>query len=186
MPNRQTDGAGVKHVSIIIPCFNAASTVAATIESALLQSDCDFEIVVVDDGSTDNSLEIIRSISPAIHVISQPNRGVSVARNRGSSETSSEWLVFLDADDLLVGGTLVSRLHTAATSGADVVICDWQHLTDGDAPVLSVDWRKMQDAPDIAVVDGCVAPPAALLYRRSLIGRSAAFVKNFAIVKTSA
>ena len=56
----------MRQVSIIIPCFNAASTIAATIESALLQAGCDFEILVVNDGSTDNSLEIIRSIDPAI------------------------------------------------------------------------------------------------------------------------
>ena len=165
----------MRQISIIIPCFNAASTIAATIESALLQSDCDFEILVVDDGSTDNSLEVIRSIDPAMRVISGPNRGVSVARNIGISETSSDWLVFLDADDLLVARTLAARLETAEASGADVVICDWQYLTDDDGPVFSVDWKRMQDAPDLAVVDGCWAPPAAILYRRSLIEKIGGF-----------
>jgi len=176
----------VKQVSIIIPCFNAASSIAATVESALSQVDCDFEVLVVDDGSSDNSVAIVRSIDPVLRVISRPNRGVSTARNTGISETSSEWLLFLDADDLLIAGTLAARLETAAISGGDVVICDWQILNETEAgsvngPVRSVNWKKMQDAPDVAVFSSCWAPPAALLYRRSLVERIGGFREDLLI-----
>jgi len=176
----------VRQVSIIIPCFNAASTISATVESALSQVDCDFEVLVVDDGSSDNSVAIVRSIGPVLRVISRPNRGVSIARNTGISETSSEWLLFLDADDLLIAGTLAARLETAAISGADVVICDWHNFTETEAgslnaPVRSVNWKKMQDAPDVAVFSSCWAPSAALLYRRSLVERIGGFREDLLI-----
>jgi len=80
-------------------------------QSACAQDDVDHEVVLIDDGSTDLSLEIARSFEPPVRVLSGPNRGASVARNRGIAETESAWIVFLDADDLLVSGTLRRRLQ---------------------------------------------------------------------------
>ena len=65
-----------------------------------------------------------------VRVLTGPNRGVSAARNRGIAETAGEWIVFLDADDLLIPGTLRRRLETAEATGADVVVCDWQEFLD--------------------------------------------------------
>jgi glycosyltransferase involved in cell wall biosynthesis len=136
-------------VSIVIPCFNAAVTVGSTIESALRQLEVSVDIVVIDDGSTDLSLEVARSFEPSVRVLTGPNRGVSAARNRGIAETASEWIVFLDADDLVVPGTLSQRLQTAEMTGADVVACDWQEFFDCgdgtvDGAVRSVDHHALQ------------------------------------------
>ena len=102
----------------IIPCFNAAATIGEAIASALAQRGPGGEILVVDDGSTDGSLAIARGFGPGVRVVTGPNRGVSAARNRGIAETAGEWLVFLDADDLLLPETLARRLATAAATDA--------------------------------------------------------------------
>ena len=89
-------------VSILIPVYNAEAFVAETIQSALSQTWPAKEIIVVDDGSTDESLETLKSFGLAgIKLIEQENRGASAARNRALAEAQGEFIQFLDADDLL-------------------------------------------------------------------------------------
>src|SRR6266404_2541964 len=89
-------------VSILIPCFNAERWIAQAIESALAQTYIDKEVVVVDDGSTDRSLEIIKSFGDRIRWENGPNRGANVARNRLLELARGEWLQHLDADDYIL------------------------------------------------------------------------------------
>ena len=95
--------------SVIIPAFNAASTLARAIESVRQQSWQAHEIIVVDDGSTDATVDIARQFGAAVRLIQQTNRGVSVARNAGASAATGDWLAFLDADDWYAADRL--RLH---------------------------------------------------------------------------
>jgi glycosyltransferase involved in cell wall biosynthesis len=88
-------------VSVIVPMFNSAATLARAIESALLQSLGDQEVVCVDDGSRDGSAAIARSYGDRVRVLVQDNRGPSAARNAGARATRGEFLAFLDADDIL-------------------------------------------------------------------------------------
>jgi len=86
--------------SILIPLFNKQSYIQQTIESVLAQTYQDFEVLVIDDGSTDKSITVVNAIADSrIRVIAQQNAGVSVARNRGIQEAGGEWICFLDADD---------------------------------------------------------------------------------------
>lgn len=87
-------------ISVVIPLYNKEEYIKRTIESVLSQTFQDFEIIVVNDGSTDNSARIVETISDSrIHLVCQNNMGVSVARNRGVEESSFEYIAFLDADD---------------------------------------------------------------------------------------
>jgi glycosyltransferase involved in cell wall biosynthesis len=90
------------NVSILIPCYNAARWVGVAIESAIGQTHRDKEVIVVDDGSTDGSLEIIKSFGNRIRWESGPNRGGNVARNRLLEMARADWLQYLDADDCLL------------------------------------------------------------------------------------
>ena len=90
--------------SVIIPCFNAASTIRRTLSSVLDQTFGDFEVIIVDDGSTDDTVAVVKTIArhePRITVVQQENSGPSVARNRAVSEFAKGALIaFLDADDI--------------------------------------------------------------------------------------
>jgi Glycosyltransferases involved in cell wall biogenesis len=86
--------------SVVIPLYNKEPHVKRTLNSVLAQTIQDFEIIVVDDGSTDKSKEVVKSFSDyRIQLISQKNAGVSVARNRGINEAKADFIAFLDADD---------------------------------------------------------------------------------------
>ena len=87
-------------ISIIIPTYNSAQYICEAIESVLNQTYKDFEIIVVDDGSTDNTKEVIKPYLNKIKYIYQQNSGPSAARNRGIKEAKGEYIAFLDADDI--------------------------------------------------------------------------------------
>ena len=94
-------------ISVIIPLYNKEKTIKKTIESVLNQTFTEYEIIVVNDGSTDRSLEIVKRINDSrIRIIDKDNEGVSTTRNRGFNEANGDWLLFLDADDLLEHRTL--------------------------------------------------------------------------------
>ena len=87
--------------SIVIPLYNKAHTIERTLSTVLNQSFKEFEVVIVNDGSTDNSEEVIRNFTSdsRIKIINQENQGVSAARNKGVSLSSFEYVAFLDGDD---------------------------------------------------------------------------------------
>ncbi len=173
-------------IAIVIPCYNGEATLAATIESALAQREA-AQIVIVDDGSTDGSLEIARSFEPRVRVLSGPNQGVSAARNRGIAETTGDWLVFLDADDLLMPGTLAQRLDCARETGADVIICDWQEWHAGSKPTCAgrriFPWVEFRKDPEIATATIAWATTAAILYRRSIVEEIGGFRPDLPVIQ---
>jgi len=89
-----------KKISVIIPNFNYARYVGQAVDSVLNQSYRNFEIIVVNNGSTDNSLDVLRTYGDKIRIVDQPNLGQSGARNSGLAESRGEYIAFLDADDL--------------------------------------------------------------------------------------
>lgn len=94
-------------ISVIIPLYNKEAIIERSLLSVLSQNYDDFEIVIVNDGSTDSSMEIVRSIQdPRITLIEQKNGGPSKARNTGVKHAKGEWILFLDADDELLPGAL--------------------------------------------------------------------------------
>lgn len=87
-------------VSVVIPAYNAAHTIAATLESVIAQTFTDFEVIVVDDGSTDGTGSIASDLDPRVRCVRQENAGPCVARNRGVRECRADLIAFLDADDI--------------------------------------------------------------------------------------
>lgn len=131
-------------VSIITPCYNAEKFVGKAIESVLRQSFTDWEYIIVDDGSTDNSAEVIASyiaIEPRLQLIRQSNSGLAVTRNNGfqASSPESEYILFFDADDCLEPQMLevmVKYLNQHPQVG--VAYCDFYNIDENDQPINTV------------------------------------------------
>ena len=87
------------NISVVIPCFNRKNTLSRSIDSVINQTHKPSEIIIVDDGSTDGTRDLIFKSYPDIKYFFQTKKGVSSARNKGIRESSSEWIAFLDSDD---------------------------------------------------------------------------------------
>jgi glycosyltransferase involved in cell wall biosynthesis len=125
-------------VSVILPAYNAAPFVRRAINSAITQSGANFEIIVVDDGSTDATATIVRSIAdPRVRLLSQANAGQGAARNRGIDNARGRYISFLDADDIYLAGKLqkqASFLHSHPEF--DSVYCNAVHFFTGRSATL--------------------------------------------------
>lgn len=119
----QTPAHLAEQVDLVIPCYNAEAWIARTIRSARAQGNVLRQIIVVDDGSTDGSLEILRPLAKAgeITLLTGPNRGGCHARNLGLKEVGAPYVMFLDADDELAGPILNGAVNAALDKTADVV-----------------------------------------------------------------
>ncbi|MBD1849828.1 glycosyltransferase [Leptolyngbya sp. ST-U4] len=116
-------------VSILIPCYNADRWIAQAIQSALGQTYPHKEVIVVDDGSSDRSLDIIRSFSDRIRWETGPNRGGNAARNRLLELSQGEWIQYLDADDYLLPDKIEQQIQFLAQNpDADVIYSP--HITE--------------------------------------------------------
>jgi len=99
-------------ISVVIAAFNSEKTIQETVESVLNQTFSDFELIVIDDGSTDSTLEVLSRIKdPRLKVFSYPNAGVAASRNRGIARASGEYVAFLDHDDLWTADKLEAQLR---------------------------------------------------------------------------
>lgn len=117
--------------SVVVPAYNAAGTVATTLQSLLSQTVPPFEIVVVDDGSKDRTREALQPFADQVTLIFQENSGVSATRNRAVAETTGDWIVFCDADDVWHPDKL--RIVSAvieASPGNDLVFHDFWTVVD--------------------------------------------------------
>ena len=112
-------------VSIIIPCCNSAAFLGACMDSVLAQTMQDFEAILIDDGSQDDTLAIAQAYAKRdarVQVFSQENAGVAAARNLGLDHAQGEWITFVDSDDLLPADALETML-SGAQDGVDMVVC---------------------------------------------------------------
>ncbi|HTE02443.1 MAG TPA: glycosyltransferase family 2 protein [Mucilaginibacter sp.] len=122
-------------VSIIIPVYNAEKYVAETVNSAINQSWPNKEILIIDDGSTDNSLAIVRKLENSwIRAYTQNNKGASAARNMGLKEAKGEYIQFLDADDLLQQDKIAHQVKLLADQPGCVTVGGTVHFFDGTDP----------------------------------------------------
>src|SRR5665647_803926 len=114
-------------VSVIIPCYNQGHFLNESVGSVLAQTYTNWECIIVNDGSTDNteSIALARSQKDSrIKYIKKENEGLSSARNRGLDEASGDFIQFLDADDMIAPGKFVASLNAAI--GADVIMTDFK------------------------------------------------------------
>ena len=113
-------------ISIIIPVYNAEKTIESTINSVLNQTFIDFELIVINDGSTDSTLEIVHKITdPRLKIFSYANANQAASRNRGIAKATGEYIAFLDADDLWTPDKLESQINLLKNNSTAAVVYSW-------------------------------------------------------------
>jgi len=118
-------------ISVIVPAYNAARTILKTIESVQKQTFSDFELIVINDGSTDQTLELFSKVKdPRIKFFSYENGGVSVARNRGIAHATGEFIAFIDTDDLWTQDKLELQLAALQQHAIAGVAYSWTYSMD--------------------------------------------------------
>jgi glycosyltransferase involved in cell wall biosynthesis len=173
-------------VSVVVPCFDARPWIEATLESVLVQAPVDIEIIVVDDGSTDGSAELVEARFPMVRLIRADHSGPSRARNLGTRAATGAFIQYLDADDLLTSRKLDIQLRALNDSNADVAYGDWQELRarpDGTFGPDRVVARPIEDPAEISLFTGFWSPPAVYLFRREIVERVGGWNETLPIVQ---
>ncbi|HEY9888470.1 MAG TPA: glycosyltransferase family A protein, partial [Candidatus Obscuribacterales bacterium] len=129
-------------ISVIVPTYNAENTIEETIQSVLQQTFTDFELLVINDGSTDKTLEVLANIQDSrLQVLTFPNGGVVESRNRGIQNASGEYLSFLDADDLWQKDKLAEQLSALEANPAAAIAYSWNDYIDTQGKFIHHGWH---------------------------------------------
>lgn len=164
-------------ISVIIPTYNSARYLPQALDSVLAQDYPHIEIIVVDDGSTDETPQLIRPYHAHLHFIQQANAGSAAARNTGLAQAHGAYVVFLDADDWLLPGKLRQQAAIMqAQPDVGLVHSGWQRVNEaGDVLETAAPWR---DAPRLDI-DGWVwykpVQMGAMLFRKAWLDRVGGF-----------
>lgn len=168
-------------VSVIIPCYNQGQFLGQAIESVLLQSYPLFEVIVVDDGSTDNTGEVACRYSQA-RLIWQKHAGPSIARNRGLQDSKGSYLVFLDSDDRLLPDALsVGMRHLCDHAECAFVFGRHREIAaDGRALAATSSFVNIEKDPyRQLLLYNCVYTPSTAMFRRALFDSEIGFDPRF-------
>jgi glycosyltransferase involved in cell wall biosynthesis len=162
--------------SVVIPCYNYARFLDAAIRSALAQRDAGTEVIVVDDGSTDDTTAVAR-LHREVQLIRQPRRGVSDARNAGLHASRCEWIVFLDADDILLPDAVATGAGYLASNPEALLAAGRCRLIDRDGAELSAHWAPPPSCGHYRMLlsTNFIWTPGAALMRRSAVMASGGF-----------
>jgi glycosyltransferase involved in cell wall biosynthesis len=164
-------------VSVIVPTYNRAQFICQGIDSVLAQGFQDFEIIVVDDGSTDNTVEVLQPYYDRITYIYQENQRVSAARNTGIAASHGDYVAFLDSDDLFLPDKLDIQVRVLDEQPeVGLVVCGYQYIAeDGHFLRESHGWLEYPTITIESIILGGLAPPSAVLVRRSWLDHAGGF-----------
>jgi glycosyltransferase involved in cell wall biosynthesis len=181
------------NVSVLIPTYNRREHVARAIESVLAQTVPVFELIVIDDGSSDGTAELIRShFGPRVILLRQDNTGVSAARNRGIREAKGEWIAFLDSDDVWLptknerqiealtslgvqyGACFTDCRYSGHRSSSRSIFAEADFLTHGNIGRLETPVRYILGM-------NCLIWPQSLIVRRTLVNQLGGFDESLCV-----
>lgn len=164
----------IPKISVILPVYNGASLILRAVQSVLSQTYSHLELIVVDDGSTDNTLQQLSTVSdPRLRVISQPNQGVAVARNFGFQQATGDYIAFIDADDCWLKHKLAVEVQTIRNNAklddpACLVYSGYYAVDDQDRLIhLPAIYQENGDLSQAVLKhEGIFLPSTSLVHRR--------------------
>jgi glycosyltransferase involved in cell wall biosynthesis len=170
------EDVGVRPVSIIITTYNHARFLAEAIESALRQTVTPAEVIVVDDGSTDDPGSVVSRYTD-VRLIHQPNQGLAAARNTGWQAACGHYVVFLDADDRLMPEALASNLRRFDERPDCAFVYGSFYRIDADGRLLNLAEPQLlgEDAYESFLKTNLVSMNAAVMYRRDCLEKVGGF-----------
>lgn len=152
-------------VAVIIPVYNGAAYIAEAVESALMQDGVATEVVVVNDGSTDDTMQVLAAFGDRIRVVDQRNAGPPAARNAGLAAARGDYIAFLDADDVWIQGKLAAQVrHLEQNTDVATVFTEW-HVW---APEADGKFKRQPEIEANLVNDDIDAAYSGWLYNRLL------------------
>lgn len=170
-------------VSVVIPNYNGALYLQEAVLSVIEQDYANKEIIVVDDGSTDNSVELLKAFGPKITLIESKNSGASTARNIGMSMAKGEFIAFLDSDDIWTTNKLRLQMAFMQTNGLDLVYCHGQEFgnTDGfnvlhEAKFAGDCYQYFKQYPGRAIID---MGPSTAIIKSARLSKTGVFDPSF-------
>ena len=161
-------------VSVVIPNYNGALYLTEALSSVIAQDYENVQIIVVDDGSSDNSVEVLKTFGTKITLIESENNGASTARNIGISVAKGEYIAFLDSDDIWVTNKLRLQLEYMQINELDLVYCHGQEFGNTDGPNVLHEakfagdcYRYFKKFPSKAIID--MGPSTAVIRSARLL-----------------
>jgi glycosyltransferase involved in cell wall biosynthesis len=149
-------------VSVVIPAYNAEAFLPDCLSSVLAQSHCPAEVIVVDDGSKDGTVNVARSFGDRVTCLCQQNAGPAAARNRGILAARNEWIAFIDSDDMWKPWRLERQLELARKTDADAVCADVEFLSN-ESGVTWLSSIGLKRKLEVIAENGILPDPASLL-----------------------
>lgn len=169
-------------VSVLIPCYNAARWIGEALDSVFAQHGVALQVIVVDDGSTDDSASLVTRDFPRVELVRTRNGGQCHARNVGLQYARYNLIQFLDADDWLLPDKIARQVNRMTETGADIIYSDWcrqSEQPDGTKNIGEPVVRQLEADAACELVRGSWSPPHAYLFRREIIDRAGGFPESY-------
>ena len=169
-------------VSVVIPTYNRWPLLGDAIDSVLSQTFADFELIVIDDGSTDETPRHLARYGSSLRVISQRNRGVSTARNRGVSVARAPYIAFLDSDDLWLRSKLQEQISFMLADPA-LGICQTDEMWIRNGSRVNPKAKHSKPSGDIfrRSLEFCLVSPSAVMMKKALFEQVGGFDETFPV-----
>jgi len=163
-------------ISVIIPTYNRAGLLARAVDSVLNQTFQDFELIVVDDGSTDRTAEVLAGYQDRLILLSKPHRGVSAARNQGLTSARGEWIAFLDSDDYWLPEKLAVQVDFFLHH-PQALICQTEEIWYRNGRRVNPGKRHVKPSGDIfqMSLELCLVSPSAVMIKKDLFSKVGEF-----------
>lgn len=167
-------------VSVIIPTYQSKKFIYAAIDSVLNQTYKNFEIIVVDDGSTDGTYDFLKKkYNEKINLVRQINKGLAEARNTGLKYSNGEFIQFLDADDILIKEKFGIQINKLIETGADIVTCSYQELYENGEMSHEISYCSAGFDQRRIIYENIFGPPHIPLFRKNILLKTGTFNIGF-------